>query len=236
MSRPKSEDLSPWIFRHPTSTLQRVVSYAVPMVVEQTSRGERAYDIFSLLLKNRIVAQLLYLAQEDPDRDIQMYINSPGGQVDAGLAIYDTMHLIQPQVATTCVGMAASMGAVLLGGGAKGKRAALPNARILLHQASAGVQGTAADIEVHAREILRLNARLKELMAADTGQEIDRISRDINRDYWMSAREAHDYGVIDMIHGQTEATHAADRAEQAVSEASTSEGVSSKSTASDGKR
>ena len=146
------------------------------MVVEQTSRGERAYDIFSLLLKNRIVflgtpiddtvanlivAQLLYLAQEDPERDIQMYINSPGGQVDAGLAIYDTMHLIQPQVATTCVGMAASMGAVLLGGGAKGKRAALPNARILIHQASAGVQGTAADIEVHAREILRLNARLE---------------------------------------------------------------------------
>src|SRR5205823_5698174 len=206
-------------------------AYTVPMVVEQTSRGERGYDIFSLLLKNRIVflgtpiddtvanlivAQLLYLAQEDPDREIQMYINSPGGQVDAGLAIYDTMHLIQPQVATTCVGMAASMGAVLLGGGAKGKRAALPNARILIHQASAGVQGTAADIEVHAREILRLNARLKELMAADTGQELERISRDINRDYWMSAAEARDYGVIDMIHGQTEATQAADRAEAAV--------------------
>src|SRR5256885_4553112 len=136
--------------------VQRVVSYTVPMVVEQTSRGERAYDIFSLLLKNRIVflgtpiddtvsnlivAQLLYLAQEDPDRDIQMYVNSPGGQVDAGLAIYDTMHLIHPQVATTCVGMAASMGAVLLGGGAKGQRAALPNARILIHQASAGVAG-----------------------------------------------------------------------------------------------
>src|SRR6202521_808783 len=145
--------------------VHRVVSYTVPMVVEQTSRGERAYDIFSLLLKNRIVflgtpiddtvanlivAQLLYLAQEDPDRDIQMYINSPGGQIDAGLAIFDTMHLIQPQRATTCVGMAASMGAVLLGGGAKGKRSALPNARILIHQASAGVQGTAADIEVHA--------------------------------------------------------------------------------------
>ena len=170
-------------------------------------------------VSNLIVAQLLYLAQEDPERDIQMYVNSPGGQVDAGLAIYDTMHLIQPDVATTCVGMAASMGAVLLGGGAKGKRAALPNARILIHQASAGVQGTAADIEVHAREILRLNARLKELMAADTGQEIDRISRDINRDYWMSAREARDYGVIDMIHGQTEATQAADRAEAAVNEA-----------------
>ncbi len=131
------------------------------------------------------------------------------------------MHLIQPQVATTCVGMAASMGAVLLGGGAKGKRAALPNARILIHQASAGVQGTAADIEVHAREILRLNARLKELMAADTGQELDRISRDINRDYWMSATEARDYGVIDMIHGETEASLAADRAEAAVEQAPT---------------
>jgi ATP-dependent Clp protease protease subunit len=208
-------------------------SYAVPMVVEQTSRGERAYDIFSLLLKNRIVflgtpiddtvanlivAQLLYLAQEDPDRDIQMYINSPGGSVDAGLAIYDTMHLIQPQVATTCVGMAASMGAVLLAGGARSKRAALPNSRILIHQASAGFQGTAADIEVHAREILRLQARMQELMAADTGQSVDRIARDINRDYWMGAIEAKAYGLIDMIVGQTEATAAADRAEAAVSE------------------
>ena len=229
--------------------MQRVVSYTVPMVVEQTSRGERAYDIFSLLLKNRIiflgtpiddtvanliVAQLLFLAQEDPERDIQMYVNSPGGQVDAGLAIYDTMHLIPPDVATTCVGMAASMGAVLLGGGAKGKRAALPNARILIHQASAGVQGTAADIEVQAREILRLNARLKELMAADTGQEIERISRDINRDYWMSAREARDYGVIDMIHGQTEATHAADLAEAAVLDTAGKPLVTS--TATNGKR
>src|ERR1700687_1858715 len=207
---------------------------SVPMVVEQTSRGERGYDIFSLLLKNRIVflgtpiddvvanlivAQLLYLSQDDPEREIQMYINSPGGQIDAGLAIYDTMHLIQPLVATTCVGRAASMGAVLLAGGAKGKRSALPNSRILIHQASAGFQGTASDIEVQAREILRLNARLKELMAADTGQELERISRDINRDYWMSAKEARDYGVIDMIHGQTEATHAADRAEAAVLDA-----------------
>src|SRR3977135_3176507 len=210
--------------------LHRVVSYAVPMAVEQTSRGERAYDIFSLLLKNRIVflgtpiddtvanlivAQLLYLAQEDPERDIQMYINSPGGQIDAGLAIYDTMHLIQPQVATTCVGMAASMGAVLLGGGAKGKRSALPNSRILIHQASAGFQGTASDIEVQAREILRMNARLQEMMAADTGQTVERLGHDINRDYWMSAAEARDYGVIDMIVGQTEATAAADRAEAA---------------------
>jgi ATP-dependent Clp protease protease subunit len=128
------------------------------------------------------------------------------------------MHLIQPQVATTCVGMAASMAAVLLGGGAKGKRAALPNARVLIHQASAGVQGTAADIEVHAREILRLNARLKELMAADIGQDIERISRDINRDYWMSAQEARAYGVIDMIHGETETSQAADRAEATMRE------------------
>src|SRR2546422_11688131 len=219
--------------------LQRVVSYAVPMVVEQTSRGERAYDIFSLLLKNRIVflgtpiddtvanlivAQLLYLAQEDPDRDIQMYVNTPGGQVDAGLAIYDTMHLIQPQVATTCVGMAASMGAVLLAGGAKGKRSALPNSRILIHQTSAGFQGTAADIEVQAREIIRMNARLQEMMAADTGQSVERISHDINRDYWMSAAEAMEYRVVDLIVGQTAATAAADRAEVAVKD--TNDGIS----------
>jgi ATP-dependent Clp protease protease subunit len=220
--------------------LNDIVGYTAPMVIERTDRGERAYDIFSLLLKNRIVflgtpiddivanlivAQLLYLAQDDPERDIQVYINSPGGAVDAGLAIYDTMHLIQPQVATTCVGVAASMGAVLLGGGAKGKRSALPNSRILIHQASAGVQGTAADIEVHAREILRLNARLKELMAADTGQDLERISRDINRDYWMSAQEAREYGVIDMIVGQTEASAAADRAEAAVNEANAGGGA-----------
>ena len=207
------------------------VAYTVPMVVEQTSRGERGYDIFSLLLKNRIVflgtpiddvvanlivAQLLYLAQEDADREIQMYINSPGGQIDAGLAIYDTMHLIQPQVATTCIGMAASMGAVLLGGGAKGKRSALPNSRILIHQASAGFQGTASDIEVQAREILRMNARLQELIAADTGKSVDRVAHDVNRDYWMSATEAKEYGVIDLIHGQTAATASADLAEAAI--------------------
>jgi ATP-dependent Clp protease protease subunit len=216
--------------------------YTVPMVVEQTSRGERGYDIFSLLLKNRIVflgtpiddvvanlivAQLLYLAQEDPDREIQMYINSPGGQVDAGLAIYDTMHLIQPQVATTCIGMAASMGAVLLAGGAQGKRSALPNSRILIHQTSAGFQGTAADIEVQAREIIRMNARLQEMMAADTGQSVERISHDINRDYWMSATEAREYGVIDMIVGQTEATAAADRAEARVQDNAAEAGASS---------
>jgi ATP-dependent Clp protease, protease subunit len=218
--------------RTPTSLrLPRPLGYSVPMVVEQTSRGERGYDIFSLLLKNRIVflgtpiddvvanlivAQLLYLAQDDPEREIQMYINSPGGHIDAGLAIYDTMHLIQPQVATTCIGMAASMGAVLLGGGAKGKRSALPNSRILIHQASAGFQGTAADIEVQAREIIRINARLQEMMAADTGQPVERVAHDINRDYWMSASEAKEYGVIDTIVGQTDATAAADRAEAAV--------------------
>jgi ATP-dependent Clp protease, protease subunit len=205
--------------------------YMVPMVVEQTSRGERASDIFSMLLKNRIiflgtpiddtvanliVAQLLYLAQEDPERDIQLYVNSPGGSIDAGLAIYDTMHLIQPQVATTCVGIAASMAAWLLAGGAKGKRHALPNSRILIHQASSGFQGTAADIEVQARELLRLEARMQELLAADTGQSVERIANDINRDYWMSAQEATDYGIVDVIVGQTDKSLAADRAEAAL--------------------
>src|SRR5438270_2769597 len=173
------------------------INYSVPMAVEQTSRGERAYDIFSLLLRNRIIflgtpvtdevanaiiAQLLFLQQDDPEREIQLYVNSPGGDADAGLAIYDTMHLVACPVATTCVGMAASAAAVILAGGAHGRRAALPNSRMLIHPASAGVQGTAADIEVHAREILRLNARIKQLLSADTGQPVDRISSDINRD------------------------------------------------------
>jgi ATP-dependent Clp protease protease subunit len=209
----------------------RPIAYSVPMVVEQTSRGERAYDIFSLLLRNRIVflgtevtdevsnvivAQLLFLQQDDPERDIHLYINSPGGSADAGLAIYDTMQLVTPRVATTCVGMAASAAAVILAGGAKGKRLALPNSRMLIHQASAGAQGTAADIEVHAREILRLNARITELLAADTGQGVERISRDINRDYWMSAIEAREYGLIDAIVGANDASLAADRAEAAL--------------------
>jgi ATP-dependent Clp protease protease subunit len=206
----------------------------VPMVVEQTSRGERASDIYSLLLRNRIiflgtpiddtvanliVAQLLFLAQDDPERDIQLYVNSPGGSIDAGLAIYDTMQLISPQVATTCIGMAASMGAWLLAGGAKGKRTALPNSRILIHQASSGFQGTASDIEVQARELLRLEARMQQLLATDTGQSVERIARDINRDYWMSAVEAKDYGIIDTIVGQTEKSQAADRAEAAIKDA-----------------
>jgi len=168
-----------------------------PAVIESDGRVERSMDVYSRLLRDRIIylgtpvdddvanliiAQLLYLASADPDRDIQMYINSPGGQVDAGLAIYDTMHLIQPKVATTCIGMAASMGAVLLGGGAKGKRSALPNSRILIHQTSAGFQGTAVDIEVQAREIIRMNARLQEMMAADTGQSVERIAGDALRE------------------------------------------------------
>ncbi len=215
------------------SPLDRPRAYTVPMVVEQSSRGERAYDIFSLLLRNRIIflgspinddvantiiAQLLFLQQDDPEREIQLYVNSPGGEVDAGLAIYDTMQLVSNPVATTCVGMAASAAAVILAGGSHGRRSALPNSRMLIHQASTGIQGTAADIEVHARETLRLNARIKELLARDTGQTVERIGQDINRDYWMSALEAVDYGLIDLIIGSTDASAAADRAEAAVAE------------------
>jgi ATP-dependent Clp protease, protease subunit len=218
MRRPVTEYLSPWVTRRPSrdELLERVVAYAVPMVVEQTSRGERAYDIFSLLLKNRIVflgtpiddtvsnlvvAQLLYLAQEDPERDIQMYVNSPGGQVDAGLAIYDTMHLIPPQVATTCVGMAASMGAVLLGGGAKGKRAALPNARILIHQPAMGEagHGQASDIEIQANEIMRMRTWLEETLSKHANHPIEDVHRDIDRDKILSAAEAVDYGLVDQV-------------------------------------
>jgi ATP-dependent Clp protease protease subunit len=209
-------------------------NYSIPMVVEQTSRGERAYDIYSLLLRNRIiflgtpvteevanviVAQLLFLQQDDADRDIHLYVNSPGGEVDAGLAIYDTMQLVAPDVSTTCVGMAASAAAVILAGGAKGKRLSLPNSRMLIHQASAGMQGTAADIEIHAREILRLNARVIQLLSADTGQSPERIAQDVNRDYWMSAVEARDYGLIDTIVGSTDASRAADKAEASVDDA-----------------
>ena len=208
-------------------------AYMVPMVVEQTNRGERASDIYSMLLRNRIiflgtpiddtvanlvVAQLLFLAQDDPDRDIQLYINSPGGSIDAGLAIYDTSHLIQPKVATTVVGVAASMAAWLLAGGARGKRSALPNSRILIHQASSGFQGTAADIDIQARELLRLETRMQELLAADTGQPVERIVRDINRDFWMSAQDALAYGVIDAVIGQTEKVLAADRAETGITD------------------
>jgi len=205
---------------------------AVPVVVEPSGRGERLLDVYSSLLKGRVVflgtavddavanlvvAQLLHLEQEDPERDVQLLINSPGGVVDAGLAIYDTMQLIRPRVATTCVGMAASIAAVILAGGAKGQRAALPSSRVMIHQALGNIQGTGADVDVQARQLLRLNARIKELLSQDTGQPLERIDRDVNRDYWMSAPEAVAYGAVDLIMGQTPASRAADRAEAAVS-------------------
>jgi len=186
----------------------------VPMVVEQSARGERAYDIYSRLLKDRIiflgdqvddhianliVAELLFLEKEDPDRDIEIYINSPGGSVSAGLAIYDTMQTIKPDVATICVGLAASMGATLLAGGAKGKRYALPHARIMIHQVSAGFQGTALDIDIQAREILKMNHELAQILQQHTGQDLERIKRDIDRDYFLSAEEAVEYGLIDSV-------------------------------------
>jgi len=186
----------------------------IPMVVEQDARGERSYDIYSRLLKDRIimigepiddhianltVAQLLFLEKSDPDRDIEMYINSPGGSVTAGLAMYDTMQTIKPDVATICVGQAASMGAVLLAGGAKGKRYALPHARIMVHQVSAGFQGTALDIDIQAREILKYNDTLARILQSHTGQDYDRIKNDIQRDYFMSAIEGVEYGLIDEV-------------------------------------
>lgn len=189
----------------------------IPMVVESTNRGERAYDIYSLLLKERIIflgtpiddhvanviiAQLLFLEREDPDRDIQLYIHSPGGIITSGLAIYDTMQLIRPDVSTICVGMAASMGAVLLAGGAKGKRFALPNSTVMLHQAAGGFEGTAADIEIRAREILRLQARLREILAHHTGQPMERIQHDVDRDFFMTPEMAKDYGLVDQLIGK----------------------------------
>jgi ATP-dependent Clp protease, protease subunit len=190
------------------------VSPLVPMVVEQTSRGERAFDIYSRLLNERIiflgtpvndqvanliVAQLLHLESEDPDKDIALYINSPGGSVYAGLAIYDTMQFIKPEVSTICVGIAMSMGALLLAGGAQGKRYALPNSKVLIHQLSGGFQGPAADIEIQAREALNLRQRLDEILAQHTGQSIEKVSKDTDRDYFMTSREALDYGLIDKI-------------------------------------
>ena len=186
----------------------------VPMVVEQSPRGERAYDIYSRLLKDRVVfigtpvddmvanliiAQLLFLQNEDSDKEISVYINSPGGSVTAGLAIYDTMQFVKPPVATYCVGQAASMGALLLCAGAKGKRFALPAARIMIHQPWGGVQGAASDISIQAREILRLRERLNEILAKHTGQPLDKIQRDTDRDYFMSADEAKDYGIVDEV-------------------------------------
>jgi ATP-dependent Clp protease protease subunit len=190
------------------------MSPLVPMVVEQTSRGERAFDIYSRLLSERIVflgtaindqvanlvvAQLLHLESEDPDKDISLYINSPGGSVYAGLAIYDTMQFIKPDVSTICVGIAMSMGALLLAGGAKGKRLALPNSKILIHQVSGGFEGPATDIEIHAREALSLRKRLDEILAKHTGQELEKVEKDTDRDYFMTAEESLAYGIVDKI-------------------------------------
>ena len=186
----------------------------VPMVVEQTGRGERGYDIYSRLLKDRIVfigtpiddnvanliiAQLLYLQSEDPTKDINLYVNSPGGSVTAGLAIYDTRQFVKCDVTTYCVGQAASMGAVLLAAGTKGKRLALPNARIMIHQPWGGVQGQASDISIQAKEILRMRDRLNEILALHTGKSVDAISKDADRDFFMSAAEARDYGLVDEV-------------------------------------
>jgi len=190
------------------------MSPLIPMVVEQTSRGERSFDIYSRLLNERIiflgtpvddqianliVAQLLHLESEDPDKDISLYINSPGGQVYSGLAIYDTMQFIKPDVQTICVGIAMSMGAFLLAGGAKGKRMALPNAKIMIHQVSGGFSGQATDIEIQAREALALRKRLDEMLSENTGQPYEKVSADTDRDYFMSSQEAADYGLIDRV-------------------------------------
>ena len=189
----------------------------VPIVVEQTSRGERSYDIYSRLLKERIIflgtpvddyvanlviAQLLFLESEEPDKDINFYINSPGGMVTSGLAIYDTMQYIKPDVQTLCIGQAASMGALLLAAGAKGKRFALPHARILIHQPMGGFQGQATDIEIHAREILRMKHELNEILAKHTEQSLERIAADTERDYFMSGEESSKYGIVDKVISQ----------------------------------
>ncbi|MFN8123970.1 MAG: ATP-dependent Clp endopeptidase proteolytic subunit ClpP [Thermoleophilia bacterium] len=190
------------------------MSPLIPMVIEQTSRGERSFDIYSRLLNERIiflgtpvddqianliVAQLLHLESEDPDKDISLYINSPGGSVYAGLAIYDTMQFIKPDVQTICVGIAMSMGALLLSGGAKGKRMALPNAKIMIHQVSSGFSGQASDIEIHAREVIELRAKLDEILAHHTGQPLDKVKQDTERDYFMSSEEAREYGIVDRV-------------------------------------
>ncbi len=194
--------------------MEETLNQFVPIVIEQTGRGERAYDIYSRLLKDRIimlgtpiddhvanliVAQLLFLEAEDPEKDIYLYINSPGGVVTAGLAIYDTMQYIKPDVVTICMGQAASMGAVLLAAGAKGKRFALPHSRIMIHQPLGGFQGQATDIEIHAKEILRLKKTLNEILSKHTGQSLRKIEKDTERDYFMSAEEAMKYGLIDKV-------------------------------------
>ena len=186
----------------------------VPMVIEQSGRGERSYDIYSRLLKERViflvgpvndyvanlvVAQLLFLESENPDKDISFYINSPGGSVSAGMAIYDTMNFIKPEVSTLCTGMAASMGAFLLAAGTKGKRFSLPNSRVMIHQPSGGASGQASDIEIHARDILKTRDQLNRILAANTGQTVEKIERDTERDYFMFADEAQTYGVVDQV-------------------------------------
>lgn len=191
-----------------------IYNQMVPIVIETTGRGERAFDIYSRLLKERIVflgtpiddtiaslviAQLLFLESEDPDKDIHLYINSPGGSVSAGLAVYDTMQYIRPEVSTICIGMAASMAAVLLAGGQKAKRSVLPNARVMIHQPWGGVQGTASDIRIQAEEILKTKKRINEILASHTGKPVEEIEKDTDRDYYMSSQEAKDYGLIDNI-------------------------------------
>jgi ATP-dependent Clp protease, protease subunit len=190
------------------------MSPLIPMVIEQTSRGERSFDIYSRLLNERIiflgtpiddqianliVAQLIHLESEDPEKDIQIYINSPGGQVYSGLAIYDTMQYIKPDIQTTCVGIAMSMGAIILAGGAKGKRVALPNAKILIHQVSGGFQGQATDIEIQARETINLKRRLEEILAHHTGRPTEQVAKDMERDYFLASQEAQEYGIIDNV-------------------------------------
>ncbi len=197
-----------------TKEVSQTFNQLVPMVVEQTPRGERAYDIYSRLLKERvifltgpvedyganlIVAQLLYLEAENPDKDIHLYINSPGGSVTAGLSIYDTMQFIKPDVSTLCIGQAASMGAVLLSGGASGKRQALPNSRVMIHQVLGGFQGQASDIEIHTKEILSIKKRLNEILAHHTGQKVDKVAKDSDRDNFMSPTDAQKYGLIDEV-------------------------------------
>jgi ATP-dependent Clp protease, protease subunit len=193
------------------------MSPLIPMVVEQTSRGERAFDIYSRLLNERIIflgtpvddqianligAQMIHLESEDPDKDISIYVNSPGGSVYSGLAIYDTMQYIKPDVQTICVGIAMSMGAIILAGGTEGKRMALPNAKILIHQVSGGFQGQATDIEIQARETIAIKRRLEEITAFHTGQPLDKVSKDMERDYFMTADEAKEYGIIDTVVSQ----------------------------------
>jgi ATP-dependent Clp protease, proteolytic subunit ClpP len=198
------------------------------MVIEQTSRGERSFDIYSRLLNERIIflgtpiddqianlviAQLIHLESEDPDKDISIYVNSPGGSVYAGLAIYDTMQFIKPDVQTTCVGIAMSMGAVLLAGGTKGKRAALPNSKILIHQVSSGFQGQASDIEIQAREVINIKRRLEEILAGHSGQKMEKVAKDMERDYFMTSQEALEYGLIDRVLAHRSSTPTLEKSE-----------------------